>query len=78
MYENLSKYLAANGLKIDKTKVANRTDLITKLQANLADNKTYLALPTPTAAQKETQIAKLTRENNRLIRLVIGLLDMTE
>lgn len=56
----------------------NRLDMITKLKTNLTDNKVYLALESPLAADRNAQIAKLTRQVNRLIRLAINDLTAPE
>ena len=56
----------------------NRLDMITKLRTNIADNKTYLETPSPTADQRNTQVRMLTRQVNRLIRLAINDLTATE
>jgi fructose-1-phosphate kinase PfkB-like protein len=74
----LNKYLADRGLTPDPIKVANKTDMVTKLTANLADNKTYLAIASPTATQKDSQIKALTRQVNKLIRLSLNNLDGTD
>lgn len=55
--------------------VANRRALITKAQAALTTNATYLALAAPTTAQNTAQIKALTREVNALIRLLTKALD---
>lgn len=47
------------------------------LQA-LATNRTYAALASPTAAQTAAQVKALSRQNNGLIRLLLGLLDGTD
>lgn len=53
----------------------NRANLIDKLTKNMAQNKTYLDLASPTAAQQTNQLARLTRECNALIRLTLDLLE---
>ncbi len=50
MYENLSKYLAEHGLVIDQTKVANKTDLETKLKTALVDLLTEIGTSTDTTS----------------------------
>jgi len=49
--------------------------LMSKARQALATNAAYLALGAPTNAQNLNQIRTLTRENNALIRLMLGALD---
>jgi hypothetical protein len=76
--DNLAKYLADRGLTQDPAKVANKTDLVTKLTTALTDNKTYLGLTSPTTAQNTAQIKELTRQINKLIRLEVNDLSATD
>lgn len=55
----------------------NRTSLRAKAINALANNATFLGLSSPTNAQVVAQTKALTRQNNALIRLVIGQLDDT-
>lgn len=41
-------------------------------------NRAYTALPSPTAAQTTTQVKALSRQQNGLIRLLLGALDATD
>ena len=54
---------------VDITADVNELDIHVKLRDFITRNRTYLALPTPTAAQQAAQVARLTRQVNHLIRL---------
>ena len=56
-------------------RVANQSDLQSKLTAALATNLTYLGLASPTTAQNTAQLQRLTRETTALIRLALNTLD---
>jgi hypothetical protein len=53
----------------------NRNDLVTRADAALQANAVFLALAAPTNAQTLTQVQRLTKQSNALIRLVINELD---
>lgn len=53
----------------------NRANLLDKLNKGLSQNKNYLDIANPTAAQQATQITRLTRECNALIRLTLELFE---
>lgn len=63
------------GLPVEPPGEKNRRSIEDRLRQRLDANRDYLALATPTAAQQRAQVARLTRETNALIRLVLGLLD---
>lgn len=63
------------GLPVEPPGEKNRRSIEDRLRQRLDANRDYLALASPTAAQQRAQVARLTRENNALIRLVLGLLD---
>ena len=57
---------------------ANEEELRRLAEVALTNNRTYLAIPTPTQAQAGAQVAALTRQNNGIIRQLLGLLDGTD
>lgn len=56
----------------------NRTNIETFLKAEIDGNKAYIALTAPTTTQNTKQIKALTKQNNRMIRLLLNLLDSVE
>ena len=65
-------------LPVEPPSERNRRSIEDRLRQRIDANRDYLALASPTAAQQRAQVARLTRENNALIRLVLGLLDATD
>jgi hypothetical protein len=59
------------------TASANEALLRSRAQQAITNNTTYLGITTPSNAQVVAQVAALTRQNNAIIRLVIGQLDAT-
>jgi hypothetical protein len=63
------------------TKPADQVNLETITEqavTALNDNTTYIALSNPSNAQVAAQVKALTRQNNKIIRLILGRLDSTE
>ena len=66
------------GLPVEPPGEKNRRSIEDRLRQRIDANRNYLALASPTAAQQRAQVARLTRETNALIRLVLGLLDTAD
>lgn len=58
-------------VKRDVTVAVVELDAHAKLRAWRDENRAYLAIADPTALQSRTQVAKLTRQTNALIRLLL-------
>ena len=56
---------------------ANGTTIRSQANTALDNNRTYLAVATPTVAQVTAQVRALTQQMNGVIRLVLGKLDGT-
>lgn len=56
----------------------NRATLEQRAATAMADNRTFLALTSPTNAQTLAQVKLLTRECQAIIRLMLGRLDSTD
>lgn len=74
----------ADGQLVDEYQITVPDEMVNERtlrdQANtaLANNAAYLALPSPTQAQAIAQVEALTRQVNKIIRLVLGRLEDTE
>ena len=68
----LSEYLAQKGLTINEAQVTARQGIMDYLTQARIDNKAYLALEAPTASERNAQIVKLTRQNIRIMRLLMN------
>jgi hypothetical protein len=60
---------------IPTTVQVNAATVQSRAKAALTANATFLAVPTPTAAQVGNQVKVLTKESSAVIRLLLGLLD---
>ena len=60
------------------TATTNGTTIRTQATTALTDNRTFLAIASPTNAQTLAQVKQLTRQMNGLIRLTLGTLDGTD
>ena len=49
-----------------------------KLKLAIQNNKEFIALTSPTNAKNATQIRKLTKQNNQIIRLLLSMADEEE
>lgn len=61
----------------DVTAEANKATIRQQAATALTNNRTYLAIATPTTAQMRAQIDALTRQNQGIIRLLLNQLDGT-
>lgn len=59
-------------------KRVRQTAIEPALRTALDGNKAYLAITSPTAAQRDAQVKALTRQNNKLIRYVLALIDAAD
>lgn len=57
---------------------ANARSLFSAADQALTNNRTFLALSSPTAAQNAAQVKALTRQMNGVIRLLLGRFDGTD
>lgn len=64
-------------VEVPDEEVRRRT-IEAQAQTALANNAAYLAISSPTQAQAIAQVEALTRQVNKLIRLVLNRLDDTE
>lgn len=58
---------------VDNTRAGNQATIASAAKSALAANATYLAIGTPTNAQVAAQVRALTQQNNKIIRVVLGV-----
>ena len=56
----------------EHVRVGNRGTIVQQAQGALASNAAYIALASPTNAQVAAQVKALTRQNNKIIRLLLS------
>lgn len=64
--------------QVDVTAEVNQRTIEDQALAALTANRTYIDRASPTAAQTTAQVKALSRQNNALIRLLLGQLDGTD
>lgn len=57
---------------VEPIEVVNRRTIEEQARQALLDNAAFLAVASPSNAQNATQIKALTRQNNKIIRLLLG------
>ena len=72
------EHVNADATAVVETASRNRDSIEEQAGAALDANTAYLGLATPTNAQVAAQVKALTRQNNKIIRLVLGRLDGTD
>ena len=61
-----------------RSRNANEEELRRLAEVALANNRAYLAIPTPTQAEAGAQIKAVARQINGIIRQLLGILDGTD
>lgn len=62
----------------EEARQATQSLLVSQASTALQSNRDYLTITAPTTTQMRNQIAALTRQNNKIIRLLVGALDGTD
>lgn len=73
-YDGTGKLIASRDVEIPPERV-NADAIHQRLRDGLQDNKDYLAIASPTAAQTAAHIKRLARRQNAIMRLLLGALD---
>lgn len=70
--------VAEQVVEVDDTAEVNKVTIEDRAVAALADNRTFLAIASPTNAQVVAQVKALTRQNSAVIRLILNRLEGTD
>lgn len=73
--ETLASAIAAHVAPDQTARSANKATIQSRAESALENNRTFLAITSPTNAQIVAQVKALTRQNNALIRLALGRFD---
>lgn len=65
----------ADGRATDAARAANLATIFTQAKGAISTNTTFLGLTSPTNAQVVSEVQALARQNNKIIRLLLGLLN---
>lgn len=74
----LKENAAADFAAMKETESGNKRTIEERAEAALVANTAYLALSAPLAADRNKQVELLTRQNNGIIRLLLGKLEATD
>lgn len=72
VFDGQGRLISEEVVTVDTTAETTQADLRTKARQALSTNATFLGIAAPTNAQLTTQLKAITRQNNALIRLLIG------